>query len=116
MVSLYELSRVLSLPSEMVQEIFCEVLSEENEVIKNDFDFLCCSNHSYDLLCHAYDVFRNDLLNSVNAMLLPYGVICPSNEELLKVILFGHEQLSFDSNTTILRASLEYIHISKRFE
>ena len=68
------------------------------------------------MLCHAYDVFRNDLLNSVNAVLLPYGIICPSNEELLKVILYGHEQLSFDPNAKILRATLEYIHISKRFE
>ena len=70
----------------------------------------------YFLLCHAYDVFRNDLLNSVNAILLPSGIKCPSNEELLKVILYGHEQLSFDSNAKILRAALEYIHISKRFE
>ena len=53
----------------------------------------------YFLLCHAYDVFRNDLLNSVNAILLPSGIKCPSNEELLKVILYGHEQLSFDSNS-----------------
>ena len=45
-----------------------------------------------------------------------HGIICPSNEELLKVILYAHEQLSFDSNAKILRATLEYIHISKRFE
>ena len=52
---------------------------------------LCAINNGvkdaehYFLLCHAYDVFRNDLLNSANAILLPYGIICPSNEELLKV-------------------------------
>ena len=46
----------------------------------------------YFLLCHAYDVFRHALLSSVNVILLPYGIICPSNEELLKVILYGHEQ------------------------
>ena len=33
-----------------VQEVFCEVLLEENEVIKNDFDLLFCSNHSEDCL------------------------------------------------------------------
>ena len=33
-----------------VQEVFCEVLLEENEVIKNEFDFLCCSNQSEDSL------------------------------------------------------------------
>ena len=30
-------------------------------------------------------------LSSVSAILLPYGIICSSNEELLKVILYGHE-------------------------
>ena len=70
----------------------------------------------YFLLCHTYDVFRHDLLSSVNAILLLYGIICPSNEELLKVILYVHEQLSFDSNAKILRTTLEYIHTSKRFE
>ena len=70
----------------------------------------------YFLLCHAYDVFRHDLLSSVNAIVLPYDIICLSNEELLKVILYGHEQLCFDSNAKILRATLEYIHSSKRFE
>ena len=33
-----------------VQEVFCEVLLEENEFIKNEFDFLCCSYHSEDYL------------------------------------------------------------------
>ena len=33
-----------------VQEVFYEVLLEENEFIKNEFDFLCCSNHSEDCL------------------------------------------------------------------
>ena len=33
-----------------VQEIFCEVFLEENEVIKDNFDFLCCSNQSEDCL------------------------------------------------------------------
>ena len=55
---------------------------------------------------------RRDLLNSVNAMLLPHSLISLSNEALLQVILYGHEQLSFDSNATILQATLEYIHAS----
>ena len=33
-----------------VQEVFCEALLEENELIKNEFDFLCWSNHSEDSL------------------------------------------------------------------
>ena len=70
----------------------------------------------YFLLCHTYDANRRDLLNRVNAILLPHGLINPSNEELLKIILYGHEQLSFDSNAKILTATLEYIKASKRFE
>ena len=70
----------------------------------------------YFLLCHTYDAHRRDLFNSVNAMLLPHGLISLSNEALLQVILYGHQQLSFDSNAKILQATLEYIHASKRFE
>ena len=70
----------------------------------------------YFLLCHTDAADRLDLLNSVNAILLPHGMINLSNEELLKIILYGHEQLPFDSNAKILTATLEYIQASKRFE
>ena len=70
----------------------------------------------YFLLCHTYDASRRDLLNSVKAILLSHGLISLSNEELLKVILYGHEQLPFDSNAQILTATLKYIQASKRFE
>ena len=42
---------------------------------------LCAINDSvegmehYSLLSRAYDVFRRDLLSSVNAILLPYGIM-----------------------------------------
>ena len=68
------------------------------------------------LLCHTYDASRRDLLNSVKVILLSHGLISLSNEELLKVILYGHEQLPFDSNAQILTATLKYIQASKRFE
>ena len=70
----------------------------------------------YFLLCHTYAADRLDLLNRVNAILLLHGMINLSNEELLKIILYGHEQLPFDSNAKILTATLEYIQASKRFE
>ena len=44
----------------------------------------------------------HDLLNSVNAILLCHGVIRLSNEELLKIIRYGHEQLCFDSNASAI--------------
>ena len=70
----------------------------------------------YFLLCNTYDADRRDLLSSVNAILLPHCLISLSNEELLKIILYGHEELPFDSNAKILTATLKYIHVSKRFE
>ena len=70
----------------------------------------------YFLLCHTYAADRLDLLNSVNAILLLHGMINLSNEKLLKIILYGNEQLPFDSNAKILTATLEYIQASKRFE
>ena len=68
------------------------------------------------LLCHAYDQERRDLLNSVNATLRPHGLTNLTNETLLQLLLYGHEKLSFDLNTKILEATLNYIHASERFQ
>ena len=68
------------------------------------------------LLCHAYDQERRDLLNSVNAILRPHGLTNLTNETLLQILLYGHEKLSFDLNTKILEATLNYIHASERFQ
>ena len=68
------------------------------------------------MLCHTYDVKRCDLLSCVNAILLPRGLLNLSNKELLKVILYGHEQLPFDLNAKTLTATINYIQDSKRFE
>ena len=56
------------------------------------------------LLCHLsfpaalYNGPRSDLLNSVNAILLPHGFSSLSNETLLKFILYGDERLTIDTN------------------
>ena len=68
------------------------------------------------LLCHAYDTDRRDLLSSVNAILRPHGLVNLSNENLLQIILYGHEKLPLDSNTKIIEATLKYIQASERFQ
>ena len=68
------------------------------------------------LLCHAYDTDRRDLLSSVNAILRPHGLVNLSNENLLQIILYGHEKLPSDSNTKIIEATLKYIQASERFQ
>ena len=70
----------------------------------------------YFLLCHMYDDIRCDLLNGVNAILLPHGMVNLSNDGLINIILYGHERLSFELNTKILSATLDYIKVSKSFE
>ena len=39
-----------------------------------------------------------------------------SKEELLKIILYGHDKLPCDSNAKILSMTIQYIHDSKHFE
>ena len=50
------------------------------------------------LHCHSYDAYRRDLLGSVSSTLQPYGFPNLSNAPLLKMILYGDERLSVDSN------------------
>ena len=66
----------------------------------------------YFLLCHMYDDIRRDLLNGVNAILLPHGMGNLSKDELVNILLYGHESLSFEMNAKILSATLEYILVS----
>ena len=66
------------------------------------------------LLCHSYNGPRFDLLNSVNAILLPSGFLSLSNEVLLKFILYGDEWLTIDTNKKLLQATLKFIHASER--
>ena len=68
------------------------------------------------LLCHAYGEDRRDLLNSVHAILRPHGLTNLSNENLLKILLHGHKNLSFYLNKKILEATLKYIQASERFQ
>ena len=67
------------------------------------------------LLCHSYNGPRSDLLNSVNAILLPHGFSSLSNEVLLKFILYGDERLTIDINKKLLEATLKFIHATERF-
>ena len=82
---------------------------------------LCPANNGVEdtehflLLCHSYNGPRSDLLDSVNAILLPHGFSPLSNETLLKFVLYGDERLTFDTNKKLLQATLKFIHTSERF-
>ena len=66
------------------------------------------------LLFRAYDIHRRDLFDSVNTILRPHGLPNPPCNELLQILLYGHEKLPFESNTNILDATSKYIHASER--
>ena len=73
---------------------------------------MCPSNDGVEdtehfwLHCHSYDACRTDLLDCVNSTLQPYDLPNLSNALILKLILYGDERLSFDSNSEILKATL----------
>eukprot|EP00794_Sanderia_malayensis_P002002 gene2002-2277_t len=89
---------------------------------RNTLNPLCPSNDGventehYFLLCQSFEVDRRSLLNNVNRILLRHNLVNPSNKDLLRIILYGHEQLTFDANAKLLKATLEFIHVTKRFE
>ena len=84
---------------------------------------LCPSNDGiedaehYLLLCRSYAGFRYDLIASVAATLQLYSLSSPSsNQELVKVILYGDERLPIDLNRKLLEATLKFIHAAERFK
>ena len=78
-----------------------------NDGIENTEHFL--------LHCHSYNLQRNNLLNHVQATLLSNGLSNLSTEELISIILYGDVRLPYESNKTIIEATLEFIESSKRF-
>ena len=71
----------------------------------------------YLLLYRSYVGLRCDLLASVAAILQLYSLSSPSsNQELVKVILYGEERLPHDLNKKLLEATLKFIHAPERFK
>ena len=58
----------------------------------------------YLLLCHSYAGSRYDLLASLATILQLYRLSSPSsNQELVKVLLYGDERLPIDVNKNYLK-------------
>ena len=67
------------------------------------------------VLCHSYDVQRQDVLDAINSTLEPQGLSNLSNEALHEIILYGDERLPLKSNTMVLEAKIKYIYATERF-
>ena len=61
------------------------------------------------LHCHSYRLQRNSRLRRVQAILVSYGLLNLSNEELVSIILYGDERLPVESNKAIIKATLGFI-------
>ena len=68
------------------------------------------------LLCLSFDVQRCDLLVEVSQLLQPFIPISrPSNVVLIKLLLYGDEDLSDIVNKIILQSTVNFIHKTGRF-
>ena len=68
------------------------------------------------LLCPSFDVQRQDLLAEIVELLRPFLQITDlSNDVLVKLLLYGDQDLSYDLNRKILELTLRYIHETGRF-
>ena len=84
---------------------------------------LCPSNDGiedtehYLLLCRSYAGLRYDLLASVAAVLQLYSFSSPSsNQELVKVILYGMKDFLLTLTKKLLEATLKFTQATERFE
>ena len=68
------------------------------------------------LLCHNYDVQRQDLLDAINSISEPQGLSNLSNEALLKILLYCNERLPLMLNTMVLEATIKYIYATELFD
>ena len=67
------------------------------------------------LKCPLYNEARNELINSISAILLSNGLDLSNNELLSSIILYGHDSLSYFENRTILTSTIYYICQTGRF-
>ena len=68
------------------------------------------------LLCPSFDVPRRDLLAGVSALLRPLGHTNPSNEFLMRILLYGDKDFPASLNKDILLLTLRFIHETGRFD
>ena len=89
---------------------------------KDEVNPLCPANDGVEdiehflLHCRSYQAPMSDLLNSVSAILLPYGFSSLSSEVLLRYMLYGDQSLTFETSKRLLEATLTFIHATERFK
>ena len=65
--------------------------------------------------CIQYTEIRNTMMQIINPILEAKNVLIPNDKMFGKFLLYGHETLTNDENVTVIKATLKFIHDSKRF-
>ena len=84
-------------------------------------DTCCCklsaeTTAHFLIHCNLYTEVRNKMFQVINPILLSNGLRLPNDDLFVKFLLYGHDTLSVDDNTVVLKATLKYIHESTRFD
>ena len=89
-------------------------------------NFQCCVNplcscslavestKHFFLHCHNYDNLRVTLLNDIKA--IDESIFSTSDDDIVHVLLYGHQRFTLQENQLIIKASLTFITESERFK
>ena len=67
------------------------------------------------LKCPRYNEPRNEMMNTINAILLSNDLTISSDILKVNLLLYGHQTLSYDENKSVLTATINFIHETGRF-
>ena len=74
------------------------------------------TTHHYLLNCPLHTGPRQILLNSINQILHLHSLSHANGDNLVKILLYGHDNPSWNENTSsIIKATIKYFHDSMRF-
>ena len=72
------------------------------------------STKHFFLHCHHYTNIRKTLLNTVE--MIDESILNVNDDDLIEILLFGNCKFSLEKNSSIIKASINYIKISSRFD
>ena len=74
------------------------------------------TTHHFLLNCSIYNDSRRDLFDVINPIIRENGLPFLDDSQLIRLLLYGHDDLSEHLNHSILNATIKYINHTKRFD
>ena len=72
------------------------------------------TTYHFFLKCPLYDEHRTDLFRIVNPILLMNNIAL-NDDEVVRLLLYGHDKLKFQENKNVLKATIDFINNTLRF-